>query len=857
MEKYDREKVESHFESERNTTKNPSDYTIDTPPPTVSGDLHLGHVYQYIIQDIPARYNRLKGNRVFFPFGYDNNGIATERFVEREAGVDRTEVPKEEFDKLCEEHVENKMRDYKDKMRRLGVSIDWDEEYETISHSVQRISQMSFAELYDKNRLYTDKEPTIWCPECGTAISQAETESLDMDGSYNRIRFEIVESDEFVDIETTRPELLPACVAIFVHPDDSRASKLVGEKAKVPLFNHEVEILADERVDRNEGTGIVMCCTFGDTTDIEWYRTHNLDLRVAVDENGKMTERSEKYSGMDINDARDAITSDLDSSDYLIDSRPIEHSVQVHGRCDTPTEFRVTKQWFIKLLDKKNEYLELAEKLNWIPEEMQTRYKNWVKGLEWDWCISRQRDVGIPFPVWYCSDCDEPHIERDDLPVIPQNDSSGSITASKEKNISIDSCPKCGCTKFVPETDVMDTWATSSLTPLINAGWMGENEFAHPDRYPMSVRPQGHDIISTWLFYTVVKCYEHTGEVPFNDVLINGHILDENMEKMSASRGNVVEPDSVIESYSIDAIRYWCAGSSVGSDIPYKEQNLESGERLVRKLWNASILVSNLLENEDTSKPNELQSSDEWILSEFDGLCKEVSEHYEKYEYEKARRKTRTFFWHTFCDNYLEIAKQRNDSKSLSYTVEKIHKGIIKQFYPIIPFACQYVWDEMYQDSSGAIVNSGWPTVDVSVSNEMKHKGEAFINVISSVRDWKSSRGMSLNDDISKIIVFEDLEVFKEDIKSVTHADEVEFKSTSDMSIEISLNYDVLGPKFGSETKKIEQYIENGDFEMADEGILVGGEYKLGKDEFDIERTLTSSNSEDVVIGETSLKIYK
>jgi valyl-tRNA synthetase len=865
MDEYDSEEIESRWRSfwrENNEFKHhsPADYTIDTPPPTVSGSLHLGHVYQYIIQDIPARFQRQKDKSVFFPFGYDNNGIATERFIERQENISRSEVSDQVFSDYYDKVVPSKMSDYQSKMDELGVSVDFGNEYHTIETSVEKRSQLSFIDLYDKGREYREETPAIWCPECETAISQAETDSLEEPSAYHKISFDIPSSNDEVIIETTRPELLPACVSVFIHPNDDRADELVGKTVEVPLFKNEVDILPDERVDQNEGSGIVMCCTFGDTTDIEWYKAHDLDLRIAVNEKGEMTDIAGDYSGLSLEDSRERIVDDLESKGHLLDSRDITHNVQVHNRCDTPTEYRVTSQWYIKLLDKKEEYLEISDEMNWYPEKMKARYRHWVEGLEWDWCVSRQRDVGISIPVWYCNNCEEEVVAmKKQLPVDPQ-----------QSDPPVEECDQCGCPDFTPETDVFDTWATSSITPLINSGWNGNNTFENPDRYPMTVRPQGHDIISTWLFYTIVKCYEHTEQVPFRDVLINGHILDENMEKMSASRGNVVEPSTVMSNYSVDAIRYWCAGSSVGSDIPYKEQNLRSAERLLRKLWNASKLVAEMTPNSsETVKPMEVDHIDKWMLSEMETLTEEVSTHYNNYEYSRARRKLRTVFWDTFCDDYLEMAKQRKPNASMRYTLQATHKAFLKMFAPITPYICEEIWNEMYvnmnfadppadwDDKNMCIHNSGWPEFNSNADDKLQEKGRKAFEIVSDIRNWKSSIGLSLNESVDKITIFEDLSDFETEIQSVTHAEEIKFKEPRDMKVRVNLNYSLVGPEYQDEVNKIERLIENGEFTITDDGELQVGDYSLDNDMFESERVPELVNGENVISGDISAKIEK
>lgn len=833
MEEYEREKVEKFcYDKWDNDTlgNHPYDYSIDVPPPTVSGILHLGHVYQYIIQDIPARYNSLKNGDTLFPFGYDNNGIATERFVERETDVDRTDVEQEEFKSLFNDTVPKREEKYQDRMKQLGVQIDWNRDYRTISNSVRRLSQESFIDLYDKERLYREETPTIWCPECSTAISQAETESVDRPGNYHRIRFPISDSEDDFYIETTRPELLPACVSVFVHPDDERSDQLVGKEAEVPLFDHSVPILEDDRVKLDEGSGIVMCCTFGDKTDIEWFKSYGLDLRVAINEDGRITNVGDEYNGLKTDEARDVIVENLETEGYITEIRSIDHTVDVHGRCDTPTEYRVSDQWYIEILDKKDEYLSVADDMDWFPEDMFNRYKNWVHGLQWDWCISRQRDVGIKFPVWYCGDCSEVIIaDTDDLPVVPEEDSPPT-----------DVCPNCQSEDIRPETDVLDTWATSSLTPLINSGWSMDEGVEHDDCYPMTVRPQGHDIISTWLFYTIVKCYEHTGQPPFKEVLINGHILDENLEKMSASRGNGVHPDDVIDEYSIDAIRYWCTSSSVGSDIPYKQQELEAGERLIRKVWNASRLVQNESDRVD-ERPDQLEIVDRWMLNQINEVSEQVDRHLSEYEYSKAMRKLRDSFWNTFCSDYLEIAKLRDDSSSLHYTLRKALRSYLIMFAPILSFTSQYVWSQVF---SGDLYDQNWVDISVNISDEDTQQIGSAFNAISAVRKWKSINGYSPSDTISKVEIVGEIRDVKDVLRESMRIDEVNVSPESAVPKKVKINYEKAGSRLQSDISIVESDISSDRYHIDSENVLVTeSDIELGAEEYDI----VVSENDDII----------
>ena len=794
-------------------------FSIDTPPPTVSGSLHFGHTYGNTLTDFKARFERMRNGEVLFPFGYDNNGIASERLTERELGIDHSDFSRREFQEKVREVCQEYEKNFEEVMKEFAFSMDWSRTYKTIEDDVQRVSQLSFVDLYSKGREYREEAPAIWCPECETAISQVETEDMEKDSHFNDIEFPLATGDGSITISTTRPELLPACVAVFVHPEDEANQPIVGEKAQVPLYDYEVPILEDERVDPEEGSGVVMCCTFGDKTDIEWYQAHNLDLRIAIDETGTMTELAGDLEGLSTEEAREEIVDRLDQEDYLLDQRPITHTVQVHERCDTEIEFRVTEQWYVKLLDRKDEYLEAGRKMDWYPEKMFSRYKHWIEGLEWDWCISRQRDSGIPFPVWYCEDCGEEIVaDPERLPVDPIEDEPG-----------VDECPECSGTSFRPETDVFDTWATSSLTPLINAGWDWKNDkegfrFEDPELYPIDLRPQGHDIISFWLFHTVVKSYEHTGQVPFHEVLINGHVLDENREKMSKSRGNVTTPQEVLEDYPVDAARYWAGTVKPGDDLPLKDQDLIEGEKLLRKLWNASKLVESLDQGEQA---DDLKPVDRWIIAVTDQALNEVTELFEEYRFSQARDRMRSFFWNTFCDDYLEIAKQRN-CESMQTGLRTAHRKILKMFAPVIPHITEEIYQDLYAEGpieKASIHLSQWPE-ESSVDADLE-KGRDAMKAISSLRKYKSDNQLSMNAEIEKAVVFADVEEFKGAIKKAMHVEELEVRPEEGLDTrikEIKLNYEEAGPRLGEKVGEVEEGLESNDWMIEDGHLVVAGE---------------------------------
>ena len=837
-------------------------FSIDTPPPTVSGDLHMGHLYQFTLQDFVARFRRMREDTVYFPFGYDDNGIASERLTERELDIRHQEFERRAFQEKCREVCTKYENAFTDDVQSLAISVDWNNTYKTIEPRVQRISQLSFLDLYEQGREYRQRAPTIWCPDCETAISQVEQEDEDKATKFNDIAFDLIEDgdgpveDATFTISTTRPELLPACVSVFVHPDDDENQHLVGGTARVPLFGQEVPIIADERVDMETGSGLVMCCTFGDQNDIEWYQAHDLDLRLAIDESATMTDLAGDYEGMSTHEAREAIIEDLDAEGYLLESRDHDHTVQVHERCGIEVEYLVTEQWYIKLLDKKDEYLQAGRDMEWFPEKMFSRYKHWIEGLEWDWCISRQRDSGIPIPVWYCDDCGEPVLaERDDLPVDPLSDDP-----------PVDACPDCGHDDLTPEEDVFDTWATSSLTPLVNAGWDWDSDsqeftWDNPELYPFDLRPQGHDIISFWLFHTVVKCYEHTGEVPFENVMINGMVLDENREAMSKSKGNVIPPSEVLENFPVDAARYWAAGTSIGDDFPYKEGDLEAGERLLQKLWNASRLVDQLTPAGRPDEPEDLSAVDRWLLAELDATVDSVTAKFEDYAFSKARNELRSFFWNTFCDDYLEIAKQRlneGGDPSTEYTLVRAHRTFLQLFAPFLPHITEELWSRVYAEDS-SIHTTDWPVAGGYEAD--LEAGETAMEVVSALRRYKTENGLPLNADLEHVEVYGHIAGFEEAVAEAMHVSQLDvFEDDPDITTAISdidLDYSVVGPEFGSDVGAIDDGIESGDYEIDGDTLVVAGEFELGPELFEIEESRTYSGEGEMTETEHAVVVVR
>jgi len=752
-------------------------YSIDTPPPTVSGKVHIGHAFSYSQQDFVARFHRMLGENVFYPFGTDNNGVATERLVEKRKGIKARDMPREEFQKLCMEELQKELIPYYiNDMKRLAISCDYSIVYDTIDKNSQRISQRSFIELYKLGREYRKDAPAMWCPECETGISQVECEDKNIPSYFNDIIFKA--DDEELEIATTRPELLPACVAVFYHPEDKRYQHLKGKKAKVPLFDFEVPILEDERADPEKGTGIVMCCTFGDQTDMEWQKAHDLPIKEAITKDGKMTDLAGKYEGMDIKTARKMMIEDMKDLRLLISQTPITHAVNVHERCGTEVEFIKSKQWFIKYLDLKDDMLKWAKEFKWHPEHMVNRYTNWVNGLQWDWLISRQRYFGVPFPVWYCEKCDYVILAREeDLPVDPLKDKP-----------PVKKCPKCGHDKFVPEKDILDTWATSSLTPRLSIELMPEK--LQKKLYPMELRPQAHDIITFWLFNTVVKSHLHYNITPWKNVMISGWLLDPHGKKMSKSKGNVVEPREVIEKYCSDALRFMAAGSKLGEDLPYQEKDVVTGMKIITKMFNATKFAVMHLEDYNLEKPAKLELIDRWAMAKLAELIKNSTASFNAYEYARVKSDTEIFFYQILCDNYMEIVKDRlynpdrrgKDARvAAQYTLYNLVLGCLKLLAPVMP----HIAEECYQmyfaekERCKSIHISGWPEFKEKYYNdvESRQRGDIVVDIISTIRKKKSEASKSLKEEIKKLTIEckDDLSEAEEDIKAATRALEISY----------------------------------------------------------------------------------
>ncbi len=745
-------------------------YSIDTPPPTVSGNMHMGHAFMYSQMDFIARFRRMAGFGVFYPFGTDDNGIPTEKLVEKINGIKSEDMSRKDFIDLCVKTLKEILPGFIDDWKKLGISCNYEKIYSTIDHNSRRISQKYFIDAYKKGLIYKKDFPTIWDVVFQTPVAQAELEDKEMETLFSTVKFSIKNSKEHFLIATTRPELLGACVAIFINSKDKRHKNLIGKKAVVPIFNHEVPIIADDSADMEKGTGILMVCSYGDKYDVDAIQRHKLKPKIVLNRNGTLN--IGKYEGMPIKEARKEILQDLESGNLIESQKKINHVVNVYEKSGVGIEFLPAEQWFFKILDFRKQLLKKAREINWLPIHMIKRYENWVNGLDWDWIISRERHFGVPIPLWQCAECGETIIPKEsELPIDP-------ISVEKK-------CPKCK-KPAVAENKVLDTWATSSLTPQIASSIFGNRV-----KVPYSLRPQGHDIIRTWAFYTIVRSLLHEKKLPWDDIFITGNVTLKG-EKMSKSKGNVVSPQDVLEKYGADALRYWAASSKLGEDFEYQEKDVVTGKRLVNKLSNAANFVFMNLKDFDFKKPKKLEKIDELFLDELNRTIYTTTPHFEEYDYARAKLNTEEFFWKFYCDHYLEIVKWRvyNGTKeqkmSAFYTLYKSLLTILKMLAPIMPFVTEEIYQKHFRkiEKVKSIHISEWPEYDAKKIKKWSNRkyfpfaNEWFMltDLISKIRGVKTQNKKPMNHPIMLTIDKKTYGALKEiiqDLKNVTNAKEI------------------------------------------------------------------------------------
>jgi valyl-tRNA synthetase len=808
-------------------------YSIDTPPPTVSGSLHVGHVFSYTHTDLIARYQRMLGKEVYYPMGWDDNGLPTERRVQNFYGVrcdptlayqkdfvppfeggdgksskaaDQIPISRRNFIELCEKLTLEDEKHFEALWRQLGLSIDWSQTYQTISPDAQAVSQKAFLNNLSRGEAYQAMAPTLWDVTFRTAVAQAELEDRDQPGAYHRIGFDGPDGKIFV--ETTRPELIPACVALVAHPDDERYQPMFGKSVKTPLFGVEVPVLAHHLAQKDKGSGIAMICTFGDVTDVIWWRELDLPNRAILGWDGRIVSEAPEIisdakgkevfaqlAGKTVFSAKQTIVELLQASgDMVGEPKPITHPVKFFEKGDKPLEIVSTRQWYIRNGGRdqvlREKLIELGKTLKFHPDFMRVRFENWVNGLTGDWLISRQRFFGVPIPVWYQLDADgNPDFEKvitpdiQSLPVDPSSQSPAGFTEDQRGKPN----------GFIGEVDIMDTWASSSLTPQLAGGWISDPE-KYAKVFPFALRPQGQDIIRTWLFSTVLRSFQEEGVLPWSDSALSGWILDPDRKKMSKSKGNVVVPNDLLDEHGSDAVRYWAASARLGTDAAFDVGQMKVGRRLAIKVLNAAKFV---LSFEAISNAKEVtEPIDRAMLSRLSEVVAQAGKAFESYDHTKALELTETFFWN-FTDDYLELVKERAYGQDTSPEAQAsavlalriaLHTQL-RLLAPFIPFATEEAWS-WWQE--GSIHRSTWPVpsemegfTQGQAASMLKTASEALMGV----RKAKSDQQLSMKAEITSLVIkapaekLEELKTLEADLRAVGKIDSITFEAGEEISI--------------------------------------------------------------------------
>ncbi len=765
-------------------------FSIDTPPPTVSGSLHMGHVFSYTHTDLIARYQRMRGKHVFYPMGWDDNGLPTERRVQNFYGVRcdpheqyqegfeppfRGDPPKKHqavpisrpnFLELCDELVEMDEKVFEALYRRLGLSVDWTQHYATIDERSRRASQRAFLRNVARGEAYSQEAPTLWDIDFRTAVAQAEMEDRERPGAYHKIPFQMADGSGQIEIDTTRPELLAACVALVAHPDDERFRPYFGTEVIVPLYGQKVEVTAHELAQPDKGTGIAMICTFGDTTDVTWWRELQLGMRVIIGRDGRLLPDApdgvdpEAYAliaGKYPNQAQRTVVEQLTEQGILIgEPRPLQHPVKFYERGERPLEIVTSRQWYIRNGGRdtglRSALVERGTQVTFHPDHMRHRYENWVEGLNGDWLISRQRFFGVPVPIWYPLDAtgeplyDEPMIPSEDLlPIDPSTDVPDGYTADQRDQPG----------GFTGDPDIFDTWATSSLTPMIAGHW--EEDDGLFDRvFPYDMRPQGHDIIRTWLFSTITRSHHEFDVAPWTHAALSGWILDPDRKKMSKSKGNVVTPMDLFDQYGTDAVRYWSASGRPGVDTAYSEDQMKVGRKLANKLLNVSKFVLSFGDVDmDASLADTVTDPiDRSMLAKVDAVIAESTTGFEAFDYARGLERTESFFW-WFCDNYVELVKNRayeamgpQAAASARRALLEALSSLQRLLAPFLPFATEEAWSWWHATSIHA---AEWPAPSGLGGDPTLI--DPTIDALTLVRRAKSEAKVSQRADVESVVI--------------------------------------------------------------------------------------------------------
>ncbi|MEK6981441.1 MAG: valine--tRNA ligase [Candidatus Micrarchaeota archaeon] len=746
-------------------------YSIDTPPPFTSGELHMGHVLSYSYFDFIARFKRMKGFNVFYPQGWDTQGFPTEVKVEKKYG----RLPPTEFRQKCIEWTVEMIARMKTQMNEMGFSPDWTYEYRTMDKEYHRKVQLSLIEMYNKKMVYRSEYPVYFCTKCNSAIAKAELDDLSRNTSLNYVKFKDKKTGKEIPIATTRPELFHAVNALIVNPTDEKNKQLIGGIAIVPVTNQEIPIIADKDVDATFGTGMAMVSSYGDKADVVWCFRHKLKLTQAVSSIGKII-NSNIYDGLKCEEARKKVIELLKEKELLIKQEPLTQTVKVHDRCGTPIELLNSKQWFANIKESASQIKKFANGVKWIPDFGITYLTDWVDNADWDWVISRQRIFGTPLPFYYCEKCDSTTpADLSELPYYAEN--------AKEKKC------KCG-TVMKAETSTCDCWVDSSITPLIISGWPDNLEM-HAKLYPISLRPQGVEIVRTWAFYTIYRSgVGLTGKAPWKEILLNGNVLAPDGKKMSKSLGNIIAPAELLKEYPTDAIRQWAALSgAMAKDRPFSYEDIKFSKSFMNKLWNAAkfveISIADYKGKREVSEISSKNPLDIWIVSRLNQLIEESTKHFESFEYHYALNKFHNFFWKDFCDNYLEYVKHRiygTDEKLKTEAQEVlcyILFNSIKLIAPIAPHISEEIYQQIFEHdarSNKTIHRSSWPKSG-QINKQVIELIEEFNKVIGEIRRYKASTRVAQNQAIPKCTITTEKEFSNEligELKSITKVENVE-----------------------------------------------------------------------------------
>jgi valyl-tRNA synthetase len=769
-------------------------FSIDTPPPTVSGSLHMGSAFGYVQTDAIARFQRMRGREVFYPMGWDDNGLATERRVQNFYGVrcdptlpyDSDFVPPEKpgkhelpisrpnFVALCGQLVIEDEKKFEELWRRLGLSVDWRLTYTTIGEVAQRTSQLAFLRNLARGEAYRADAPTLWDVDYRTAVAQAELEDREIEGAYHTLLFHHADGSGDMKIDTTRPELLAACVAVVAHPDDERFQPMFGSEMITPLYGTRVPVVAHRLADPEKGTGIAMICTFGDTTDVVWWRELKLATRAIIGVDGRIKPSPPDglsdagktaygaIAGKNVRQAQRIVVEQLQASGEMEgEPRPIVHPVKFYERGEHALEIVTSRQWYYKNGGRdpelREKFVELGRQLRWHPAHMRSRYETWIEGLNSDWLISRQRYFGVPFPIWYPVDADgridhDTPITADEasLPVDPSSDAPTGYAEEQRGQPN----------GFVGDPDVMDTWATSSLTPQVATGWVDDPDLFERT-FPMNLRPQGPEIIRTWLFDTVVRAWFEHGELPWSDTTLNGWVLDPDRKKMSKSKGNVVTPMPLVEQHSADALRYWACNGRPGVDTAVDYGIMKIGRKLAIKILNASKFVLGLSEASAAARPvtNVLDRS---MLAELAATVADATAVFDEFDYARALERTERFFW-LFCDNYVELVKGRaygnadeTDVQSAAAALQVALSTLLRMFAPFLAFVTEEVWSWWHD---GSVHKQAWPTAaDFDTAGADPLVFGVAGDVLGAIRKEKSEQKVSLAAPVARVTVHDTAE---------------------------------------------------------------------------------------------------